>query len=150
MKCSLTLAGKTYESAEYNERHVTTLIASIASGGINLKELFEAMLGEEAVKESLLGPIGIENLFRDFTFEMAERNIDSILKAVFPTLELSTKQKGTATLIAIATPMLQALVEEEAKNASEPGTPEPPIFEPVPAIDQVVALPEEQAIPIAA
>ena len=120
MKCTLEIYGNSYESTEFSDRYVFAMVASASAGGINLKSLFEKVLGDKDTKESVLGKSGLDTLFSDFDFDTAERNIASILKKVFPTLDRPANKIDTAELILIISAMVSALVASNAETSEEP------------------------------
>ena len=102
MKCTLELYGKSYESTEFTERQVTLYIAAACGmTGINIRDLFQSLINFK----------GLEGKgFRDYdSTESAERDLAYVLKKVFPTLDRHVDSIDTAELIAIVTPMLNAL-----------------------------------------
>jgi hypothetical protein len=114
MKCKLDLNGKSYESGEFTDRHVFTMVASVNAGGMNVRSLFEKMLGTAAVEKSeLFDKTGMDSLFREFDMATADKNIEHILRTVFPTLTTRLNQLTTADLINITGPMLLELVKSE-------------------------------------
>lgn len=117
MKCTLELYG-THKSTEFSDRHAFGMIAAISAGGMNLKSMFEQVLGAEALKESVLGDSGMDSLFREFDMEVADKNFAYLLKKVFPTFSKSIDELSTADMISIVAPMITAVVQQE--SASEP------------------------------
>ena len=139
MKCTLELNGKSYKSEEFTDRHVFTMVASINAGGMNVRSLFEKMLGTVIVENSeLFDKTGMDSIFREFDMATADRNIEYILKTVFPTLPAKLNHLTTADLISIAGPMLLEIAKTEgdiavlAKPEGDNPTPPPPI---APAVD---------------
>ena len=127
MKCTLNLYGNSYESTEFSDRHVFGMVASVSAGGINLKSLFERVLGDKETKESVLSKSGLDTLFSDFDFDTAEKNMTSILKRVFPTFDKPLNEIDTASMVLIVSAMVNALVTSNAETEKtiEPSPPEP-------------------------
>ena len=147
MKCILELYGKSYESTEFSDRHVFGMVAAVSAGGINLKSLFERVLGDKDTKESVLSKSGLDTLFSDLDFETAEKNMASILKRVFPTFEEPLNKIDTASLIEIVSTMVKALV---ASNAEANVDVAQPIAEPSKALELVPTIKTVDVQPIAA
>ena len=106
MKCTLELYGKTYESTEFTERQVSLFLAASAGAtGINIKDLFEDLMGAQDMP--------VRGLREYNSLESAEKDLALVLKRVFPTLERSIESIDTAELIAIVKPMLFALAGVE-------------------------------------
>ena len=144
MKCTLEVYGKSYESTEFSDRHVFGMVASVSAGGINLKSLFERVLGDKETKESVLSKSGLDTLFSDFDFDTAEKNMASILKRVFPTFDKPLNEIDTASLIEIVSTMVKALVASNAESKVE--TPK----EPLKALELVPTIKTVDVQPIAA
>ena len=115
MKCTLEIYGNSYESTEFSDRHVFGMVASVSAGGINLKSLFERVLGDKETKESVLSKSGLDTLFSDFDFDTAEKNMASILKRVFPTFDKPLNEIDTASMVLIVSAMVNALVTSNAE-----------------------------------
>jgi hypothetical protein len=124
MKCTLELYG-THESTEFSDRHAFGMVAAISAGGVNLKSLFEQLLGAKALKESVLGESGMDSLFREFDMEVADKNFSYLLKKVFPTFPRSIDELSTADMISIVAPMITTVVQSEQELAKSAIAPEP-------------------------
>ena len=146
MKCTLELYGKSYESTEFSDRHVFGMVAAVSAGGINLKSLFEKVLGDKDTKESVLSKSGLDTLFSDLDFETAEKNMASILKRVFPTFDKPLNKIDTAELIEIVSTMVKALVASNAESNVESELPK----EPSKALELVPTIKTVDVQPIAA
>lgn len=115
MKCTLNLYGKTYESNEFTERQVSLFLAASAGAtGINIKDLFEELMGAQQMP--------VKGLREYSSLESAEKDLALVLKRVFPTLERSIESIDTSELIAIVKPMLFALAGVEDSIDPEPLT----------------------------
>ena len=127
MKCTLEVYGNSYPSVEFSDRHVFGMVASAASGGINLKSLFERVLGDKETKESVLSKAGMDTMFTDYDMEAADRNIAYILRTIFPTFDKPLNNIDTAPLILIVSAMVNALVASNAETEKTIATsiPEP-------------------------
>ena len=113
MKCTLELYGKSYASTEFTERQVSLFLAASAGAtGINIKDLFEELMGAQQMP--------VRGLREYNSLESAEKDLALILKRVFPTLERSVESIDTSELISIVKPMLFALagVEESISTGS--------------------------------
>ena len=142
MKCTLELYGKSYQSTEFTERQVTAFIAaSCGATGINIRKLFQSLINFE----------GLEGQgFRDYdSIESAERDLSSLLKKVFPTLDRHIDSLDTSELILIVTPMLNALNVAPKSLAVVPVEPtaiEPIAWEYPPGDPFLLSPQEEEAI----
>lgn len=113
MKCTLELYGKTYESTEFTERQVSLFLAASAGAtGINIKDLFEGLMGSQNMP--------VRGLREYNSLESAEKDLALVLKRVFPTLERSIESIDTSELISIVQPMLFALAGVEESIPTEP------------------------------
>ena len=119
MKCVLEIYGNSYPSVEFSDRHVFGMVASAAAGGINLKSLFERVLGDKNTKDSVLSKSGLDTLFSDFDMATADRNIAHILKTIFPTFDRPLNKIDTAELVLIVSAMVNALVASNAEDSEE-------------------------------
>lgn len=125
MKCTLELYGKTYQSTEFTERQVSLFLAASAGAtGINIKDLFEDLMGAQQMP--------VRGLREYNSLESAEKDLAFVLKRVFPTLERSIESVDTSELISIVKPMLFALagVDEtiesvEIEDSSQIALPKP-------------------------
>lgn len=129
MKCTLELYG-THESTEFSDRHAFGMIAAIGAGGMNLRSMFEEVLGSKALKESALAEAGMDSLFREFDMAQADKNLAYLLKKVFPTFSKSFDELSTADLITIVTPLIKSVVQAEAEliGQTEPLIDEDPVM----------------------
>lgn len=119
MKCTLELYGKTYQSTEFTERQVSLFLAASAGAtGINIKDLFEELMGAQQMP--------VRGLREYNSLESAEKDLALVLKRVFPTLERSIESIDTSELIAIVKPMLFALagvedaIEDDSAQIASP------------------------------
>lgn len=138
MKCILELNGEKYESTEFTERQVSLFLAASAGAtGVNVKDLFEGLMGAKNLP--------VKGLREYSSLESAEKDLDFVLKRVFPTSNLSIDSLDTADLVTIVLPMLFALVgmeapvdattpteptEDSPESSSESSRPEADLFSP--------------------
>lgn len=127
MKCQLEFKGKTYQSADYTDRHLSIIVATTGElTGFNTKELFESVFKDflEASQESNSGELfGIKMLRSYDSLSRAERDFTETLKYVFPSFPYTVHTLGTEDLINIAIAIAGGLAPTPAVEVIE--SPEP-------------------------